>query len=77
MAPQLYERGLYKNKNFGSITHLEKSAERILCASAFMCPSMSLSHVLLGVQCSVTVVVPDMSCVPCIREAGSYVMFVR
>jgi len=32
---------------------------------------------LLAVQCSVTVVVPDMSCVPYIHEAGSYVMFVR
>ena len=60
-----------------SIARLERSAERILCPSAFVCPSTSPSHVLLGLQCSVTVVVPDMSCVSYIHEASSYVMFVR
>ena len=90
VAPQLYERGLYENKKlkqvslnavswklrFRSIARLERSAERILCPSVFICPSTTLSHVLLGVQCSVTVV-PDMSCVPYIHVPGSYVMFVR
>ena len=61
---------------FLSIARLERSAERILCLSAFIFPSTTLSHVLLGVQCSVTVVVPDMSCVLYIHGASSYVMFV-
>ena len=71
-----FKRGI-SEASFSIYSAFGKKPERILCPSSCMCLSTNLSHVLLGVQCSVTLVVPDMSCVPCIHEAGSYVMFLR